>query len=84
MNKSGFSSQAVLTIRVIIGAYLIYIDYSVWNYVSEQTGGKKIALILLLALFALAGSALIVTSLIALWKDYRASRENKEDDGSAE
>ena len=84
MNKPGFSSQAVLMIRLAIGAYLLYIDYSVWGYVAEQTGGKKIALILILALFALSGAALIVTSSIKLWKDYRTSRENKENDGADE
>ncbi|MCR5774719.1 MAG: hypothetical protein K6G42_06500 [Lachnospiraceae bacterium] len=55
-------TKAALTIRLLIGAYLLYIDYQIFNDVMAREGISKIVMILFMVLFAVTGVMLIVVN----------------------
>lgn len=61
-NGKGLPPRAVSTIRLLIGFYLFYIDYQIFPDVMARTGTSKIVMMAFMALFVVAGSALIYTS----------------------
>ncbi|MCR5596173.1 MAG: hypothetical protein K6G12_10010 [Lachnospiraceae bacterium] len=65
-----------LIVRILVGAYLLYADYSVYDDMLLKTGAQKILLIAVMLLFLVAGVALIVTSLRSLY----ASSTKKDDE----
>ena len=64
--NSGETSNAVLTVRLIVGAYLFYIDYQLFDEVMEKEGTDRIVMIAFMIFFAIAGAVLIVMSARAL------------------
>ncbi|MCR5735596.1 MAG: hypothetical protein K6G22_13395 [Lachnospiraceae bacterium] len=77
-NRPGVSPNFRYTVRLIVGGYLLYTDYSVFDYFMSLTGWEKIALGAVLVLFIVAGVYLIVTSLKEL-----ISSGNKKDQSKA-
>ena len=61
-------NKAVLTIRAIVGAYLLYLDYQMFEGMMEKQGMEKIAMIAVMAVFAIAAVVLIVLSARGLMK----------------
>ena len=58
--------KASLTIRMLIGAYLLYIDYQIFGDVMAREGASKIVMITFMVFFAIVGVFLIIMSLKAL------------------
>lgn len=60
------ATKAVLTIRLLIGAYLLYIDYQIFGDVMAREGTAKYVMLAIMALFAMFGIVLIIMSVRAL------------------
>ena len=58
--------KATLTIRLLIGAYLLYIDYQIYGDVMSREGTSRIVMLGIMVLFAVVGVLLIVLSVRAL------------------
>ena len=58
--------KASLTIRLLIGAYLLYIDYQIFGDVMARTGPSKAVMTVIMVLFAVIGVFLIIMSAKAL------------------
>lgn len=56
--KKNYPTQVVLTIRTIVGAYVIYLAYQIITSDEEVTGWMWAAV----ALFIVAGAALVIMS----------------------
>lgn len=83
--KRGFSDKSVMTIRLLVGCYLLYIDHSVVGNLGNYEGAQKIILIACLLLFLVVGILLIFISVRFLWNDWKQSREQiKEDERERE
>ncbi|MBO6147663.1 MAG: hypothetical protein IJ827_01195 [Lachnospiraceae bacterium] len=54
--------KAVLTVRLLVGAYLLYIDYDIFFDVLARKGASRIIMFIAMALFAVVGVFLIVGS----------------------
>ena len=81
--KRGFSDKSVMTIRLLVGCYLLYIDHSVVGNLGNYEGAQKIILIACLLLFLVIG--LIFISVRFLWNDWKQSREQiKEEERERE
>ncbi len=57
-NRSKYPTQLVLTIRTIVGAYVIYLAYQIIT----SDGAKSIPIWAAVILFIVAGSALVIMS----------------------
>ncbi len=77
-NNRGLPDRAVLTIRLIIGGYLLYIDYQIFDDVMRRQGISKYVMIGFMVLFALAGSVLIVLSIRGLFRSEEPGRKKEE------
>ena len=73
--KRAVPQKSVMTIRLLVGCYLLYIDYSVIGHVGDHEGWQKILLIACLLLFLVAGGWLIYMASVFLWKDWKMERE---------
>lgn len=62
MNKSRRNTKASLTMRILVGIYLVYTAYSLIGGFSEYDGAKKIIFISFAVLFAAGGCALVAIS----------------------
>ena len=83
--KRGFSDKSVMTIRLLVGCYLLYIDHSVVVNLGNYEGVQKIILIACLLLFLVTGILLIFISVRFLWNDWKQSREQiKEEESERE
>ena len=83
--KRGFSDKSVMTIRLLVGCYLLYIDHSVVGNLGNYEGAQKIILIVCLLLFLVVGILLIFISVRFLWNDWKQSREQiKEEERERE
>ncbi|HAV00833.1 MAG TPA: hypothetical protein DCW47_06530 [Lachnospiraceae bacterium] len=83
--KRGFSDKSVMTIRLLVGCYLLYIDHSVVGNLGNYEGAQKIILIACLLLFLVVGILLIFISVRFLWNDWKQSREQiKEEERERE
>ena len=83
--KRGFSDKSVMTIRLLVGCYLLYIDHSVVGNLGNYEGAQKIILIACLLLFLVVGILLIFISVRFLWNDWKLSREQiKEEERERE
>ncbi|MBQ9359519.1 MAG: hypothetical protein IJT96_00615 [Lachnospiraceae bacterium] len=60
------ATKASLTIRLLIGAYLLYIDYQIFGDVMAREGASKYVMLAAMALFAVFGIFLIIMSAKAL------------------
>ena len=78
--KRGFSDRSVMTIRLLVGCYLLYIDHSVVGNLGNYEGVQKIILIAFLLLFLVVGILLIFTSGRFLWNDWKESREQSKEE----
>ncbi len=58
----GVPPKAVLTIRLLIGLYLLYTDYQIYPDVMAREGTSKIVMIGIMVFFAVAGIILILMS----------------------
>ncbi len=77
-NNRGLPDRAVLTIRLIIGGYLLYIDYQIFDDVMRRQGISKYVMIAFMILFALAGSILIVLSIKGLFRSEEPGQKTEE------
>ena len=82
--KRGFSDKSVMTIRLLVGCYLLYIDHSVvgnlGNYEGTQPSIGKVTYRQLVV-----GILLIFISVRFLWNDWKQSREQiKEEERERE
>ena len=59
-------SKAALTIRVIVGAYLLYIDYQIFGDVMAREGVSRYVMLAIMAVFAVVGVLLIIMSIRSL------------------
>ena len=73
--KRGLSDKSVMTIRLLVGCYLLYIDHSVVVNLGNYEGIQKVILIAFLLLFLVVGILLIFISGRFLWNDWKQSRE---------
>ncbi len=73
--RKGIPEKSVVTIRLLVGCYLLYIDYSVIQNVGNYDGGQKIAIIAFLILFFVVGLYFVVVGFKYLWVDWRKERE---------
>ena len=82
--------KASLTIRMLIGAYLLYIDYQIFGDVMAREGASKIVMIAFMVFFAITGVFLVAMSAKALLgagegnapKDGKEGREPDSREGS--
>ena len=73
--KSNYPTQTVLTIRAIVGGYVIYLAYQI------ITSGNKISAWMwaAIALFIIAGSGLVITSVKHfICGEYEGGKRDKE------
>ncbi len=83
--KRGLSDKSVMTIRLLVGCYLLYIDHSVVVNLGNYEGIQKVILIAFLLLFLVVGILLIFISGRFLWNDWKQSREQiKKEEGERE
>ncbi|MCR5747686.1 MAG: hypothetical protein K6G03_08250 [Lachnospiraceae bacterium] len=81
-------SKGVLTVRLLIGAYLLYIDYDIFDDVMAREGSSKIIMIAAMVLFAAAGLWLVAMSIKGLMgvdeqgsaEDNKTENDNLEND----
>ena len=73
-NKRQVPQKSVLTIRFLVGCYLLYTDYSLIEGAMSRQGGERIVIIAFMVLFLVAGGFLIVHSGRLLWEDWRRER----------
>ena len=73
-NKRQVPQKSVLTIRFLVGCYLLYTDYSLIEGAMSRQGGERIVIIAFMVLFLVAGGFLIVHSGKLLWEDWRRER----------
>ncbi len=86
--RSGLPTQMGLTFRIIAGAYLMYLAYSIYTGSGEIVGAEKIAFIGAIVIFVAVGAYIIVTSLRAMQRgeyeggaaDHRKDAEEEEAD----
>ncbi len=74
------ATKAVLTIRLLIGAYLLYIDYQIFGDVMAREGTSKYVMLLAMALFAVFGIFLIIMSAKALIRGETEADEIEDTD----
>ena len=55
MRKKGLPNKAMLVMRGIIGAYLLFLVYQLAKSLSTATGGERAAFIIAIVIFAIAG-----------------------------
>lgn len=72
------ATKTAATLRLVVGGYLLYLDYSVFEFAIGRSGWERVIQLLILALFFVAGSALVVFSAIALVKGFLAERKEKD------
>ncbi|MBR1478779.1 MAG: hypothetical protein IJ608_12610 [Lachnospiraceae bacterium] len=68
---------AMLT-RLLVGLYLLYADYSVFDDMLLMEGTKRFLLIAVMIIFAAAGILLIVTSAIGLYRWKFGDKKDKQ------
>ena len=64
--KSGLPTHMGLIFRIVAGAYLIYLAYSIYTGSGNVEGGEKIAFIASIVIFVIVGAGIVLTSLRAL------------------
>ncbi|MCR5501746.1 MAG: hypothetical protein K6F53_01915 [Lachnospiraceae bacterium] len=72
------ATKTAATLRLVVGGYLLYLDYSVFDYAIHKTGIERIILLLILLLFLIAGGGLIIFSIMALVKGFLAERRPED------
>ena len=72
--KRQIPQKSVLTIRFLVGAYLLYTDYSLIEGAMSREGGERIVIIAFMILFLVAGGFLMINSGKLLWDDWKNER----------
>ncbi len=73
-------SRAALVIRLLIGGYLLYIDYQIFPDVMARQGISRVIMLAIMGLFAIAGITLIIMSGKSLMTgDYDQGETDKDD-----
>ncbi len=81
MNKYKGTTKVSLTIRILVGAYLLYTAYTLFKGIPQYTGNEKIVFILFSIFFAVIGALLIFFSGKALLnKQYDDGSCNDEEE----
>ena len=62
MNNRGGRASTSLVIRLLVGAYLLYIDYQIFADVMAREGTSRIVMTVIMAAFAIIGLSLIILS----------------------
>ena len=71
----GISPSAMCLLRILIGAYVIYADYSAIDDVAAMSGPKQIGLAALMTVIFIGAVALIIYSLRQLIAGRRDDRD---------
>lgn len=80
MNKYKGTTKVSLTIRIVVGGYLIYTAMSLFKGIPEAANNDKTVMIVFGALFTIIGILLMVFSGKALiYKQYDDGSNNEED-----
>ena len=77
-NGKGGASNEVYFVRILVGAYLLYIDYQIFDDAMTREGTGRIVMIGFMILFAIVGVVLIMISVRALL-GLSSGNEKKED-----
>lgn len=64
--RSGLPTQMGLIFRIVAGAYLIYLAYSIYTGSGNIEGGEKIAFIAAIFIFVIVGAVIVFNSLRAM------------------
>ncbi len=78
-NKRRIPQKSVVTIRFLVGIYLLYIDYSLIEGVKSREGWERILIIAFMVLFLAAGGFLTIYSGKLLWEDWERERNEKRE-----
>ena len=73
------TSKSVLTVRLLVGAYLLYLVYQMYDGMMAREGTGRIVLLAFMALFSIAGITLIILSLKGLIGAGDADRKDGQD-----
>ena len=76
--KRQMPQKSVLTIRFLVGCYLLYTDYSLIEGVKTRQGGERILIIFFMVLFFAAGVFLMIYSGKLLWEDWKREKEERQ------
>ncbi len=77
-NKKNVPGKSVMTIRLLVGCYLLYIDHSLLQNIGEYKGIQKIVIIGFMILFLVAGGYLLIKNGMLLWNDWKQERETRD------
>ncbi len=61
--QGSLPTQMGLLFRTIAGAYLMYLAYSIYGSAENVVGVEKIAFVAAIAVFAIVGAAVVISSL---------------------
>lgn len=62
------TTKFMLTVRMMVGAYLVYTAYSLLDGLATAAGGEKIIFIIVMIAFPVIGGALIIHSALSIYK----------------
>lgn len=84
-NKDGRASRSLL-IRILVGAYLLYIDYQIFADVMAREGTSRTVMTLIMGAFAVIGLSLIILSVMGFlgygpWGISSSSGQDSDDPG---
>ena len=85
--RSGRPTHMGLIFRIVAGAYLIYLAYSIYTGSGNVEGGERIAFIAAIVIFVIVGAVIVLQSLRALQRgEYEggAADPGKDADQKAE
>lgn len=83
--RSGLPTHMGLIFRIVAGAYLIYLAYSIYTGSGNIEGGEKIAFIAAIAIFLVVGAAVVFTSLRAMQRgEYEGGAADPKKNGDRE
>lgn len=84
-NKKTLPAKFTLTVRTLVGAYLLYVSYGLYGNLGKYTGNEKIAFLIFMILFIIVGCLLIGISGIAYMRGaYIGGKLDGQDDQIAE
>ena len=73
------TSKSVLTVRLLVGGYLLYLVYQMYDGMMAREGTGRIVLLAFMALFSVAGITLIIISLKGLLGGGGSDRKDGQD-----
>ncbi|HAG69845.1 MAG TPA: hypothetical protein DCL38_07725 [Lachnospiraceae bacterium] len=78
--NKGIPPKSVITIRLLVGCYLLYIDYSVIQNIGNYEGGQKLIIIACLLLFLIVGAYFVIVGARYLWLDWKKERAERAEE----